>query len=57
MAMGQVAGEAAAFAAQRGVSPLELPVGELKRRLSASGAIVPNSNCVISKNETKEGLQ
>lgn len=41
MAMGQVAGEAAAFAAQRGCSPLALPLDELKRRLAASGAIVP----------------
>ena len=41
MAMGQVAGEAAAFAAQAGVSPLELPLSELKKRLEKSGAIVP----------------
>ena len=44
MAMGQVAGEAAAFAAQRGVTPLELPLAELKRRLAASGAIVPEAD-------------
>ena len=41
MAMGQVAGEAAAFAACTGVSPLELPLPELRRRLERSGAIVP----------------
>ena len=42
MAMGQVAGEAAAFAAKTGVSPLELPLSELKKRLEMSGAIVPS---------------
>lgn len=41
MAMGQAAGEAAAFAAQSGCSPLELPVNELKRRLASRHAIVP----------------
>ena len=41
MAMGQVAGEAAAFAAKKNFSPLELPVSELKERLRKSGAIVP----------------
>ena len=42
MAMGQVAGEAAALASRRGCSPLELPLDELRRRLEDSGAIVPN---------------
>ena len=41
MAMGQVAGEAAALASKKGCSPLELPLDELRRRLKDSGAIVP----------------
>lgn len=41
MATGQAAGEAATFAAQRGCDVRETPVDELKRRLRASGAIVP----------------
>ena len=41
MAMGQVAGEAAALASKKGCSPLELPLDELRRRLRDSGAIVP----------------
>ena len=42
MAMGQVAGEAAALASEKGCSPLELPLDELRRRLKDSGAIVPD---------------
>ena len=41
MAMGQVVGEAAAFAAEIAASPLELPLPELRKRLERSGAIVP----------------
>ena len=41
MATGQVAGEAAAFAAKRGCDVRELPLAELRARLAASGAIVP----------------
>ena len=41
MATGQAAGEAAALAAERGVAADAIPVDELKRRLRASGAIVP----------------
>lgn len=43
MATGQAAGEAAAFAAQRGCDVRELPIGELKERLVKSGAIVPSA--------------
>ena len=42
MAMGQVAGAAAALAAKRNVSPLDLPIDELREALASSGAIVPN---------------
>ena len=41
MATGQVAGEAAALAAERGAAADAIPVDELRRRLRASGAIVP----------------
>lgn len=41
MAMGQVAGEAAAFAAKSGCRAHEIDLARLKQRLSASGAIVP----------------
>ena len=41
MAMGQVAGEAAAFAAKSGCHAHEVDLTRLKQRLSASGAIVP----------------
>lgn len=41
MATGQAAGEAAALAAARGVAADAIPLDELKRRLRASGAIVP----------------
>jgi hypothetical protein len=41
MAMGQVAGVAAALAAERGTTPLELPLAEIHRRLRVHGAIVP----------------
>jgi hypothetical protein len=44
MATGQVAGEAAALAAARGVAADAIPLDELKRRLRASGAIVPEGN-------------
>ncbi len=46
MATGQVAGEAAAFAAKRGCDVRELPLAELKARLVASGAIVPSKEKV-----------
>ncbi len=42
MAMGQAAGAAAAVAARRGCSPLEVPLAEVKAALRAQGAIVPN---------------
>ena len=41
MAMGQAAGEAAALAAKAGVRAHEIDVALLRRRLAASGAIVP----------------
>ncbi len=41
MAMGQVAGAAAACAARRVCSPLEAPLAEIKAALRAQGAIVP----------------
>ena len=41
MATGQAAGEAAALAAARGCDVRAVPVDELRRRLSASGAVVP----------------
>ena len=41
MATGQAAGEAAAFAAERGCDARDLPIRELRRRLAASGHIVP----------------
>ena len=44
MATGQAAGEAAALAAVRGVAADAIPLDELKRRLRASGAIVPEGN-------------
>ena len=44
MAMGQVAGEAAALAAKSGCRAHEVDLARLKRRLSASGAVVPGSN-------------
>ena len=43
MAMGQAAGEAAALAAVRGCDVRSVPMGELRRRLSASGAVVPQN--------------
>lgn len=46
MATGQVAGEAAAFAAKLGCDVRELPLAELKARLVASGAIVPSKEKV-----------
>jgi hypothetical protein len=41
MAMGQAAGVAAALATERGTTPLELPLTEIRRRLRDHGAIVP----------------
>ena len=41
MAMGQVAGAAAALAARRGAAPLEVPMAELKDLLRQHAAIVP----------------
>ena len=41
MAMGQAAGAAAACAARRGCTPLEVPLAEIKATLRAQGAIVP----------------
>ncbi|MBR0055945.1 MAG: FAD-dependent oxidoreductase [Kiritimatiellae bacterium] len=41
MATGQAAGEAAALAAASGLDPRDVPLGELRRRLAASGHIVP----------------
>ena len=43
MAMGQGAGVAAALAAKRGTTPLELPLTEIHRHLRDHGAIVPPS--------------
>ena len=42
MATGQAAGAAAALAAQRGVTPGQLPSAEVKALLTAHGAIVPD---------------
>ena len=41
MATGQAAGEAAAFAVECGCDARDLPIRELRRRLAASGHIVP----------------
>lgn len=41
MAMGQAAGAAAACAARRGCTPLEVPLAEIKAALRTQGAIVP----------------
>lgn len=41
MAMGQVAGQAAALAARKGCEIREIPLGELRSSLIASGAIIP----------------
>jgi glycine/D-amino acid oxidase-like deaminating enzyme len=41
MATGQAAGAAAALAARRGVTPGQVPLGELKALLAAHGAVVP----------------
>ena len=43
MAMGQAAGAAAALAAARGVSPLEVPIAEVRELLRKHGAILPPS--------------
>lgn len=50
MAMGQVAGAAAAMAAKRHVTPLDLPLSELKSSLVESGAIVPGNRSVSGAN-------
>ena len=52
MAMGQVAGAAAALAAKRNASPLDLPIDELRESLASSGAIVPDMQ--IAETTTKE---
>ena len=49
MAMGQVAGTAAALAARRGTSPLDLPIGELREALASSGAVVPSSQAAETR--------
>ena len=41
MAMGQAAGVAAALAAQRGTTPLEVPLAEIHQLLREHGAIIP----------------
>ena len=41
MAMGQVAGQAAALAASAGSDVRDVPIGKLRSSLSASGAVVP----------------
>jgi hypothetical protein len=41
MAMGQAAGAAAALAAQTGVTPLSVPLADLRQTLEAHGGIVP----------------
>lgn len=41
MASGQAAGGAAVTAIRRGVSPADVPIGELRKFLAAQGAIVP----------------
>lgn len=51
MATGQVAGEAAAFAAQRGCDVRDLPIGELRARLVKSGAIVPSAGKTEKKGD------
>jgi hypothetical protein len=43
MAMGQAAGMAAALAANAGTTPLEVPLGEIRRMLRVHGAIVPGA--------------
>ena len=52
MAMGQVAGAAAALAARRNASPLDLPIDELRGALASSGAIVPDMG--IAEKTTKD---
>jgi glycine/D-amino acid oxidase-like deaminating enzyme len=43
MATGQAAGAAAALAAQRGTTPGQVPIGEIKALLAAGGAVVPGA--------------
>lgn len=44
MGMGQAAGVAASLAAQSGVTPLEVPLVEIRKRLAEHGAIVPGQS-------------
>ncbi len=44
MAMGQAAGVAATLAAQRGVTPLDVPIEEIRRMLRDHDAIVPRTS-------------
>jgi hypothetical protein len=41
MAMGQAAGVTSALAARLGTTPLKVPLADIRRELSAHGAIVP----------------
>jgi len=41
MAMGQAAGATATLAAQRGTTPLSVPLAEIRKLLREHGAIVP----------------
>jgi hypothetical protein len=43
MAMGQAAGAAAALAADRGTTPLSLPINDIRSLLTAHDAIVPTN--------------
>ena len=43
MGMGQAAGVAAALAARRGTTPLELPIDEVRQCLRQYGQILPDS--------------
>jgi len=43
MAMGQAAGATAALAARRGISPLDVPLAEVRQVLRQHGAIVPEA--------------
>ena len=41
MAMGQAAGVAAALAAEKNTTPLQVPLPEIRKTLAKHGAIVP----------------
>jgi hypothetical protein len=43
MAMGQAAGAAAALAAQRKTTPIEVPLEDIRELLRHHGAIVPSA--------------